>query len=171
MKIITYKITFLPHLVFLFNIISVGPKHNCDSLLSDEWSMEDKVLFEQAFNSHGKSFKKLQATVSNILIWQTLCPATFKFLNIIFMSWAAILLKLSLVNHTVPGNLSLFIAHLCWVKLYGWNIKGPWYIFINLPRWYFFKNGKIHTFILSLFDSSKNFCWTRLSCWWKFYQI
>ena len=35
------------------------------TFVSDEWSMEDKVLFEQAFNSHGKSFKKLQATVSN----------------------------------------------------------------------------------------------------------
>lgn len=29
----------------------------------DEWSMEDKVLFEQAFGSHGKSFKRIQQMV------------------------------------------------------------------------------------------------------------
>ncbi|KAK3728403.1 hypothetical protein QZH41_017638 [Actinostola sp. cb2023] len=48
-------------------------KHNVDKSLTDlsnftpfpvrnpdEWSMEDKVLFEQAFGSHGKSFKRIQ---------------------------------------------------------------------------------------------------------------
>ncbi|XP_031552843.1 REST corepressor 3-like isoform X2 [Actinia tenebrosa] len=44
-------------------------KHNVDKSLNDlsnftpfpdEWSMEDKVLFEQAFGSHGKSFKRIQ---------------------------------------------------------------------------------------------------------------
>lgn len=30
----------------------------------DEWSMEDKVLFEQAFGSHGKSFKRIQQMVN-----------------------------------------------------------------------------------------------------------
>lgn len=49
-------------------------KHNIDRSLTDlanftpfpdEWSMEDKVLFEQAFNSHGKSFKKLQQSLQD----------------------------------------------------------------------------------------------------------
>lgn len=49
-------------------------KHNIDRSLTDlgnftpfpdEWSMEDKVLFEQAFNSHGKSFKKLQQNLQD----------------------------------------------------------------------------------------------------------
>jgi len=31
--------------------------------ITDEWSMEDKVLFEQAFGSHGKSFKRIQQMV------------------------------------------------------------------------------------------------------------
>ena len=30
---------------------------------TDEWSMEDKILFEQAYSSHGKSFKRIQQTV------------------------------------------------------------------------------------------------------------
>eukprot|EP00794_Sanderia_malayensis_P017818 gene17818-19596_t len=29
--------------------------------LPDEWSMEDKVIFEQSFNSHGKHFSKIRA--------------------------------------------------------------------------------------------------------------
>lgn len=33
-------------------------------LFSDEWSMEDKVIFEQSFNSHGKHFSKIRANVS-----------------------------------------------------------------------------------------------------------
>ena len=33
--------------------------------------MEDKVLFEQAFGSHGKSFKRIQQTVSLTSEWQT----------------------------------------------------------------------------------------------------
>ncbi|XP_058962748.1 REST corepressor 3 isoform X3 [Pocillopora verrucosa] len=44
-------------------------KHNLDKSLTDlanftpfpdEWSMEDKILFEQAYSSHGKSFKRIQ---------------------------------------------------------------------------------------------------------------
>lgn len=33
-------------------------------ILLDEWSMEDKVIFEQSFNSHGKHFAKIRANVS-----------------------------------------------------------------------------------------------------------
>lgn len=44
-------------------------KHNLEKSLTDlanftpfpdEWSMEDKILFEQAYSSHGKSFKRIQ---------------------------------------------------------------------------------------------------------------
>lgn len=47
-------------------------KHNLDKSLTDlanftpfpdEWSMEDKILFEQAYSSHGKSFKRIQQTL------------------------------------------------------------------------------------------------------------
>jgi len=31
--------------------------------LPDEWSMEDKVIFEQSFNSHGKHFAKIRANL------------------------------------------------------------------------------------------------------------
>ena len=43
---------------------------NC---ISDEWSMEDKILFEQAYSSHGKSFKRIQQTVSKTMycsVWE-----------------------------------------------------------------------------------------------------
>lgn len=33
----------------------------------DEWSVEDKVLFEQAFQFHGKSFHRIRQMVSYIL--------------------------------------------------------------------------------------------------------
>ena len=42
----------------------------CSSLttfVSDEWTMEDKILFEQAYSSHGKSFKRIQQIVSTPL--------------------------------------------------------------------------------------------------------
>lgn len=47
-------------------------KHNLERSLMDlanftpfpdEWSMEDKILFEQAYSSHGKSFKRIQQTL------------------------------------------------------------------------------------------------------------
>lgn len=31
----------------------------------DEWTIEDKVLFEQAFSFHGKSFHRIQQMVRN----------------------------------------------------------------------------------------------------------
>ncbi|MEQ2211036.1 REST corepressor 2, partial [Xenoophorus captivus] len=31
----------------------------------DEWTVEDKVLFEQAFSFHGKSFHRIQQMVRN----------------------------------------------------------------------------------------------------------
>lgn len=34
----------------------------------DEWSVEDKVLFEQAFQFHGKSFHRIRQMVSQVLI-------------------------------------------------------------------------------------------------------
>lgn len=33
----------------------------------DEWTVEDKVLFEQAFQFHGKSFHRIRQMVSSIL--------------------------------------------------------------------------------------------------------
>lgn len=32
----------------------------------DEWTVEDKVLFEQAFSFHGKSFHRIQQMVRDI---------------------------------------------------------------------------------------------------------
>lgn len=48
-------------------------KHNVDRALTDlanftpfpdEWTVEDKVLFEQAFSFHGKSFHRIRQMVS-----------------------------------------------------------------------------------------------------------
>ena len=48
-------------------------KHNIDKALTDlanftpfpdEWTVEDKVLFEQAFSFHGKSFHRIRQMVS-----------------------------------------------------------------------------------------------------------
>ena len=50
-------------------------KHNVDRALTDlanftpfpdEWTVEDKVLFEQAFSFHGKSFHRIRQMVSTI---------------------------------------------------------------------------------------------------------
>jgi len=47
-------------------------KHNFEKALADlpnftpfpdEWTVEDKVLFEQAFNFHGKSFQRIRQMV------------------------------------------------------------------------------------------------------------
>ena len=52
-------------------------KHNVDKALSDlanftpfpdEWTVEDKVLFEQAFSFHGKSFHRIRQMVNIKLI-------------------------------------------------------------------------------------------------------
>ncbi len=49
-------------------------KHNIEKSLADlpnftpfpdEWTVEDKVLFEQAFSFHGKSFHRIQQMVSH----------------------------------------------------------------------------------------------------------
>ena len=49
-------------------------KHNIEKSLADlpnftpfpdEWTVEDKVLFEQAFSFHGKSFHRIQQMVNN----------------------------------------------------------------------------------------------------------
>jgi hypothetical protein len=50
-------------------------KHNIEKSLADlpnftpfpdEWTVEDKVLFEQAFSFHGKSFHRIQQMVTYI---------------------------------------------------------------------------------------------------------
>lgn len=50
-------------------------KHNIEKSLADlpnftpfpdEWTVEDKVLFEQAFSFHGKTFHRIQQMVSGI---------------------------------------------------------------------------------------------------------
>lgn len=59
-------------------------KHNIEKSLADlpnftpfpdEWTVEDKVLFEQAFSFHGKSFHRIQQMVwsfwSVIHTWKT----------------------------------------------------------------------------------------------------
>ena len=65
----TYNTTFfLQALGMLF-----WHKHNIDKALTDlanftpfpdEWTVEDKVLFEQAFSFHGKSFHRIRQMVS-----------------------------------------------------------------------------------------------------------
>jgi len=51
-------------------------KHNFEKALADlpnftpfpdEWTVEDKVLFEQAFNFHGKSFQRIRQMVCLLL--------------------------------------------------------------------------------------------------------
>ena len=68
--------SFLTILLYLF-FQALGMlfwhKHNIERALSDlpnftpfpdEWSVEDKVLFEQAFGFHGKSFHRIKQMVS-----------------------------------------------------------------------------------------------------------
>lgn len=40
----------------------------------DEWTVEDKVLFEQAFGFHGKCFQRIQQMVS-LCPWPIECPS------------------------------------------------------------------------------------------------
>ena len=66
-------------------------KHNIDKALADlpnftpfpdEWTVEDKVLFEQAFSFHGKSFHRIRQMVCkcndlpliNIKGWNRILP-------------------------------------------------------------------------------------------------
>lgn len=55
-------------------------KHNIEKSMADlpnftpfpdDWTVEDKVLFEQAFSFHGKSFHRIQQMVSHktIITW------------------------------------------------------------------------------------------------------
>ncbi|MGH0141359.1 UNVERIFIED_CONTAM: hypothetical protein FKN15_070525 [Acipenser sinensis] len=53
-------------------------KHNIEKSLADlpnftpfpdEWTVEDKVLFEQAFSFHGKSFHRIQQMALGMLFW------------------------------------------------------------------------------------------------------
>ncbi len=53
-------------------------KHNVDKALADlpnftpfpdEWTVEDKVLFEQAFSFHGKSFHRIRQMVCVHINW------------------------------------------------------------------------------------------------------
>lgn len=69
-------------------------KHNIEKSLADlpnftpfpdEWTVEDKVLFEQAFSFHGKTFHRIQQMVSKFL-WQFLfcfvCLSCFSYLRV-----------------------------------------------------------------------------------------
>ena len=62
-------------------------KHNIDKALTDlanftpfpdEWTVEDKVLFEQAFSFHGKSFHRIRQMVSD---------QKFEIFNVFRFSW------------------------------------------------------------------------------------
>lgn len=57
-------------------------KHNIEKSLADlpnftpfpdEWTVEDKVLFEQAFSFHGKTFHRIQQMVSGGLLFCCCC--------------------------------------------------------------------------------------------------
>ena len=51
----------------------------------DEWSVEDKVLFEQAFQFHGKSFHRIRQMVSPHLFQYSQIPeALFSFYSCLF---------------------------------------------------------------------------------------
>lgn len=63
-------------------------KHNIEKSLADlpnftpfpdEWTVEDKVLFEQAFSFHGKSFHRIQQMVNTIYWRQALKVETLCF--------------------------------------------------------------------------------------------
>ena len=53
-------------------------KHNVEKALADlpnftpfpdEWTVEDKVLFEQAFSFHGKSFHRIRQMVIPVIVY------------------------------------------------------------------------------------------------------
>lgn len=57
-------------------------KHNIEKSLADlpnftpfpdEWTVEDRVLFEQAFSFHGKSFHRIQQMVPVLPVLVSLC--------------------------------------------------------------------------------------------------
>lgn len=59
-------------------------KHNINKSLADlpnftpfpdEWTVEDKVLFEQAFSFHGKSFHRIQQMVERVPVKPLHCPS------------------------------------------------------------------------------------------------
>lgn len=63
--------------LFIFKALGMlfWHKHNIEKALADlpnftpfpdEWTVEDKVLFEQAFSFHGKSFHRIRQMVSGI---------------------------------------------------------------------------------------------------------
>lgn len=62
----------------------------------DEWSVEDKVLFEQAFQFHGKSFHRIRQMVYNTNIY-----VASRFLNIKFYSYLTKVLPVWLNTTTV----------------------------------------------------------------------
>lgn len=49
----------------------------------DEWSVEDKVLFEQAFQFHGKSFHRIRQMVISKQMWLFLLYNN-NFFNVVF---------------------------------------------------------------------------------------
>lgn len=68
-------------------------KHNINKSLADlpnftpfpdEWTVEDKVLFEQAFSFHGKSFHRIQQMVESQSNHCTYTSLTGNFLKTFF---------------------------------------------------------------------------------------
>lgn len=45
----------------------------------DEWTVEDKVLFDQAFQFHGKSFHRIRQMVSKLILVVLPCPTSPQF--------------------------------------------------------------------------------------------
>lgn len=85
-------------------------KHNIERALSDlpnftpfpdEWSVEDKVLFEQAFGFHGKSFHRIKQMVSSSVLIGFIDTCLCNFCPWLYLSSLVPLLKLvmnSLLN-------------------------------------------------------------------------
>lgn len=69
-------------------------KHNIERALADlanftpfpdEWTVEDKVLFEQAFSFHGKSFHRIRQMVNFpffLLLWESIYITVLSWLHV-----------------------------------------------------------------------------------------
>ena len=42
-------------------------------LPTDEWTVEDKVIFEQAYQKYGKNFQRIRSMVSGLLLYTYVC--------------------------------------------------------------------------------------------------
>lgn len=73
--------------------------------LPDEWTVEDKVLFEQAFLFHGKSFNRIRQMVSHQIIMGTVAnksigmqPSMSIIITYLDLLWGSISSTQSLVS-------------------------------------------------------------------------